>query len=191
MKLLEERILKDGRILPGNILKVDSFLNHQIDPALFMAMGQDFYDHFKDKGINKILTLEVSGIAVAFAVATYFKVPLVFAKKSESLTLSEDIYASQVKSYTKKKTYDIRVQKNFLTDQDKVLIIDDFLAMGEALGGLIDLCQQAGAQVQGIGIAIEKNFQPGGNKYRALGYDVYSQAMIEKFEDDTVTFVKP
>ncbi|MBG9979416.1 xanthine phosphoribosyltransferase [Facklamia lactis] len=190
MKLLEERILQDGRILPGNILKVDSFLNHQIDPDLFMAMGQDFYDHFKDKEITKILTLEVSGIGIAFAAATYFKVPVLFAKKSLSLTLTEDVYASKVTSYTKKKTFDIRVQKNFLSDQDKVLIIDDFLAMGEALGGLIDLCQQANAQVQGIGIAIEKSFQPGGNKYRDLGYDVYSQAMIEKLEDGTVTFVK-
>lgn len=190
MRLLEERIQKDGRLLPGNILKVDSFLNHQIDPDLFMAMGEDFYQHFKDQGINKILTLEVSGIAIAFAAATYFKVPVVFAKKSESLTLSEDVYASKVTSYTKKKTFDIRVQKNFLTNQDKVLIIDDFLAMGEALGGLVNLCEQAGAQVMGMGIAIEKNFQPGGEKFRQMGYDVYSQAMIERFDNEQVHFVK-
>ena len=190
MDLLEQRILTDGRILPGNILKVDNFLNHQIDPDLFMAMGEDFYHYFKDRGINKILTLEVSGIAVAFAAATFFKVPVVFAKKSESLTLSEDVYASKVTSYTKKKTFDIRVQKNYLGANDKVLIVDDFLAMGEALGGLIHLCQQADAEVVGVGIAIEKNFQPGGQKYRQLGYDVYSQAMIEKFEGNTVSFVK-
>lgn len=189
MKLLEQRILQDGRVLEGNILKVDNFLNHQIDPELFMAMGEDFFQHFKDKGINKILTLEVSGIAVAFAAATFFKVPVVFAKKSESLTLSDDVYASKVNSYTKQKVFDIRVQKNFLTSEDKVLIIDDFLAMGEALGGLVDLCEQAGAEVMGMGIAIEKNFQPGGQKYRELGYDVYSQAMIEAFVDGQVKFV--
>lgn len=189
MKLLEQRILQDGRVLEGNILKVDNFLNHQIDPELFMAMGEDFFQHFKDKGINKILTLEVSGIAVAFAAATFFKVPVVFAKKSESLTLSDDVYASKVNSYTKQKVFDIRVQKNFLTSEDKVLIIDDFLAMGEALGGLVNLCEQAGAEVMGMGIAIEKNFQPGGQKYRELGYDVYSQAMIEAFVDGQVTFV--
>ena len=189
MKLLEQRILHDGRVLEGNILKVDNFLNHQIDPELFMAMGEDFFQHFKDKGINKILTLEVSGIAVAFAAATFFKVPVVFAKKSESLTLSDDVYASKVNSYTKRKVFDIRVQKNFLTSEDKVLIIDDFLAMGEALGGLVNLCEQAGAEVMGMGIAIEKNFQPGGQKYRELGYDVYSQAMIEAFVDGQVTFV--
>lgn len=189
MKLLEQRILQDGRVLEGNILKVDNFLNHQIDPELFMAMGEDFFQHFKDKGINKILTLEVSGIAVAFAAATFFKVPVVFAKKSESLTLSDDVYASKVNSYTKQKVFDIRVQKNFLTSEDKVLIIDDFLAMGEALGGLVNLCEQAGAEVMGMGIAIEKNFQPGGQKYRELGYDVYSQAMIEAFVDGQVKFV--
>ncbi len=189
MKLLEQRILSDGRVLEGNILKVDSFLNHQIDPELFMAMGEDFYQYFKDRGINKILTLEVSGIAVAFAAATFLKVPVVFAKKSESLTLSEEVYASKVTSYTKNKTFDIRVQKNFLTSEDKVLIIDDFLAMGEALGGLVDLCQQAQADIIGMGIAIEKSFQPGGNKYRQLGYDVYSQAIIAAFEDGKVCFV--
>lgn len=190
MKLLEQRILQDGRVLPGNILKVDNFLNHQIDPELFMAMGEDFYQHFKDRGINKILTLEVSGIAVAFAAATFLKVPVVFAKKSESLTLSEEVYASQVTSYTKKKTFDIRVQKNLLNSEDKVLIIDDFLAMGEAMGGLLDLCQQAQAEVVGMGIAIEKSFQPGGTKFRAQGYDVYSQAMISGFKEGTVSFVK-
>ena len=175
MKLLEERILRDGRILPGNILKVDKFLNLQIDPELFMEMG-------------KILTLEVSGIAVAFAAATYFKCPVVFAKKSQSLTLADDVYSSKVISYTKKKEYDIKVDKNFLTKDDKVLIIDDFLATGQALHGLVGLCDQAGAEVKGIGIAIEKSFQDGGKKFRDMGYDVYSQAMIEEFTEDSVKF---
>ncbi|CCY49338.1 MULTISPECIES: xanthine phosphoribosyltransferase [Peptostreptococcus] len=188
MKLLEERILRDGRILPGNILKVDKFLNHQIDPELFMEMGKDYYEHFKGQGINKILTLEVSGIAVAFAAATYFKCPVVFAKKSQSLTLADDVYSSKVISYTKKKEYDIKVDKNFLTKDDKVLIIDDFLATGQALHGLVGLCDQAGAEVKGIGIAIEKSFQDGGKKFREMGYDVYSQAMIEEFTEDSVKF---
>ena len=174
MKLLEDMILKRGRVLDGNILKVDNFLNHQIDPDLFMEMGKDYYDHFKDKGITKILTLEVSGIAIAFAAATYFKVPLVFAKKSASLTLSDDAYTSKVVSYTKKKEYDIKVDRNFLSGDDKVLIIDDFLATGQALKGLVSLCDQAGAEVAGIGIAIEKTFQDGGKLFRDKGYDVYS-----------------
>lgn len=190
MRLLEERILKDGRILPGEILKVDNFLNHQIDPELFMAMGQDFAEYFKDRGINKILTLEVSGIAVAFAVGHFLKVPVLFAKKSDSLTLTSDVYAAKVESYTKKKVYDIRVQKNFLTMEDNILIIDDFLAMGEALKGLISLCNQAQAEIKGVGIAIEKTFQPGGNYFRGLGYDVYSQARIARFEDGSVVFVQ-
>lgn len=188
MKLLEEMILSKGRILDGNILKVDSFLNHQIDPKLFMEMGKDFYEHFKGKGINKILTLEVSGIAVAFAAATYFDVPVVFAKKSDSLTLSDTVYSSKVISYTKHKEYDIRVDKAFLGKDDKVLIIDDFLAKGQALNGLMQLCKQADAEVVGVGIAIEKAFQEGGKHYRSLGYDVYSQAMIEKFENGSVVF---
>ena len=188
MKLLEDMILKRGRVLDGNILKVDNFLNHQIDPDLFMEMGKDYYDHFKDKGITKILTLEVSGIAIAFAAATCFKVPLVFAKKSASLTLSDDAYTSKVVSYTKKKEYDIKVDRNFLLADDKVLIIDDFLATGQALKGLVSLCDQAGAEVAGIGIAIEKTFQDGGKLFRDKGYDVYSHAMIMAFENNSVIF---
>lgn len=188
MKLLEDMILKRGRVLDGNILKVDNFLNHQIDPDLFMEMGKDYYDHFKDKEITKILTLEVSGIAIAFASATCFKVPLVFAKKSASLTLSDDAYTSKVVSYTKKKEYDIKVDRNFLSADDKVLIIDDFLATGQALKGLVSLCDQAGAEVAGIGIAIEKTFQGGGKLFRDKGYDVYSQAMIKAFENNSVIF---
>lgn len=188
MKSLEEKILRDGHILPGNILKVDNFLNHMIDPGIFMEMGQDFYDHFKDKKINKILTVEVSGIAIAFAAAIYFKVPVVFAKKTTSLTLGEDVYASKVFSYTKNKEYDIKVNKSFLLPEDRLLIIDDFLANGQALQGMFDLADQAGAKICGAGIAIEKAFQMGGEKLRQEGYEIYSQAIIERFEGDKVIF---
>lgn len=190
MKALEDKILNEGRVLEGNILKVDKFLNHMIDPEIFDKMGKDFYEKFKDRNITKILTLEVSGIAIAYAAAMYFKVPVLFAKKTQSLTLGNDVYTSKVVSYTKKKEFDIMVNKSFLEKDDTVLIIDDFLAMGEALKGLVDLINQAGARIGGIGIAIEKVFQEGGNKMRAKGYEVYSQAMIEKFEDGKVVFVK-
>lgn len=190
MRPLEAKISQEGKILPGDILKVDHFLNHQIDVELFMQMGQDFYEHFKEKGITKILTLEVSGIAVAFAVAVYLKVPLVFAKKTASMTLSDDVYTGHVISYTKKKEYDIRVDKNLLIKEDKVLLIDDFLATGQALKGMFSLCEEAGCDIVGVGIAIEKTFQGGGNYFRELGYDVYSQAMIDKFEDGKVIFTE-
>lgn len=189
MKLLEDKIHLEGRVIGEDILKVDSFLNHMIDPELFMSMGEDFYEHFKDKPITKIVTLEVSGIAVAFAAAHFFKVPVLFAKKIESLTLGDNVYSSEVISYTKKKRYTIKVDKTFLTEDDHVLIIDDFLAKGEALKGLMDLCHQAGAQIEGVGIAIEKVFQGGGKMYRDQGIDIYSQAMIEGFEDGRVIFV--
>lgn len=189
MKLLEDKIHSEGRVIGEDILKVDSFLNHMIDPELFMSMGEDFYEHFKDKPITKIVTLEVSGIAVAFAAAHFFKVPVLFAKKIESLTLGDNVYSSEVISYTKKKRYTIKVDKTFLTEDDHVLIIDDFLAKGEALKGLMDLCHQAGAQIEGVGIAIEKVFQGGGKMYRDQGIDIYSQAMIEGFEDGRVIFV--
>ena len=152
MKLLEDMILKRGRVLDGNILKVDNFLNHQIDADLFMKMGKDYYEHFKDKGITRILTLEVSGIAIAFAAATYFKVPLVFAKKSASLTLSEDAYTSKVVSYTKKKEYDIKVDRNFLSPSDKVLIIDDFLATGQAQYNFTSISQSSSGLSKEIGL---------------------------------------
>ena len=190
MKLLEEKIRQEGRVLPGNILKVDHFINHMIDPEIVTAMGEDFYQHFKDQGINKILTLEVSGIPMAFAAAQFLKVPVLFAKKISSLTLGEDVYASRVTSYTKKKTYDIMVDRHYLTVEDRVLIIDDFLARGEALNGLLDLCQQAGAEVVGVGIGIEKAFQEGGKKHRQAGIEIYSQARIAGFEEDQVIFVE-
>lgn len=188
MKQLEEKIKNEGKVLPGEILKVDQFLNHQIDTKLFMEMGKDFAKHFKDAGITRVLTLEVSGIAVAFAAGHYLDVPVVFAKKTESVTLSEDVYCSSVYSYTKKKEYKIRVDKHFIEKGDKILLIDDFLAKGQALGGMIDVCHQAGAEVSGIGIAIEKVFQGGGNKYREQGYDVYSQAKIASFTENSVIF---
>ncbi|MFJ3031378.1 xanthine phosphoribosyltransferase [Rothia terrae] len=188
MELLEDRIRRDGRILPGNILKVDEFVNHQVDPELMVAMGKDFAEHFKDLGITRVLTLEVSGISMALTAALELGVPMVFAKKISSKTLSNDTYHSKVFSFTKKIEYDIRVDKRFVTPDDKILIIDDFLAAGQALHGLIDLCEQGGAEVAGIGIAIEKVFQGGGKIFRDQGYDVYSLAMIDHFTDDGVVF---
>lgn len=188
MKLLEDMILEYGKVLPGNILKVDSFLNHQIDPDLFMKMGEDFYAHFKEEGITKVLTLEVSGIGIALTTALCFGVPMVFAKKSESKILDDNVWKSKVFSYTKNKEYNIRVSKNYLEEGDRVLIIDDFLANGRALSGLIDICEQAGAGVGGIGIAIEKSFQEGGEIHRSRGYDVYSQARVKSLEGGTVVF---
>ncbi|PKK40049.1 Xanthine phosphoribosyltransferase [Clostridiaceae bacterium JG1575] len=188
MKKLEEKIRKEGRILPGEILKVDQFINHMIDTDLFVEMGQEYYEVFKDRGVTKILTLEVSGIALAFAAALQFHVPVLFAKKIQSLTLGNDVYKSQVYSYTKQKKNDIVADRNYLTKDDKVLIIDDFLAMGEALSGLIDLCNQAGAEVVGIGIGIEKAFQPGGETMRQKGYHVHSLARIERFAPEGVVF---
>ena len=186
---MEDRILEEGRILPGNILKVDRFLNHQVDPELMLEMGRDFAAHFRDKGITRVLTLEVSGIAMALTTALELGVPMVFAKKISSVTLADDTYTSKVFSYTKKKEYDIRVDKHYLSPEDNILIIDDFLAMGQALNGLVDLVDQSGAKVAGIGIAIEKAFQKGGEKYREMGYDVYSLAMIDHLTEDGVVFV--
>lgn len=188
MDVLKRRILSDGQVLPNDILKVDHFLNHQIDPALIMAMGEDFYNHFKDQNIHKILTIEASGIALAFAAATLFDVPLVFAKKTKSLLVSDDVYSATIVSYTKQTSSKLRVNRQLLKKQERILIIDDFLAMGEALGGLMNICQQADAEVVGAGIAIEKAFQPGGQKFRQQGYHIYSQAKIEKFDGDKVVF---
>lgn len=183
MELLEKKILEEGRILGGDILKVDCFLNHMVDPFLIESMGKDFAAHFAKKDVTKVLTLEVSGIVIAYAAALELKVPMVFAKKISSKTLSEETYVSKVFSFTKNREYEIRVDKRFLTKDDNVLIIDDFLANGKALGGLVEICEQAQCNVAGMGIAIEKFFQGGGDKFRKLGYDVYSQAAIEKFTD--------
>ena len=188
MKALEERILRDGHVRPGNILKVDSFLNHQIDIAFMNEMGKEFRRVFADKRVTKILTIEASGIAIASITAQYFQVPIVFAKKTKTINLDGSLYTTQVKSYTHRTTYDVVVSKKFLTSDDRVLIIDDFLANGYAARGLIDLVEQAGAVLEGVGIVIEKGFQGGGRELRESGVDVRSLAIIETMTDDALTF---
>ena len=189
MKLLEERISSEGRVYPGNILKVDSFLNHQIDVELLDQMADEFYEHFKDREITKILTIEASGIAVACSVARKLGVPVVFAKKSMSLNLGNDLYVSRVSSFTYDREYDAIVSRRFLGPDDKVLLIDDFLAIGNAMKGLVEICSQAGASISGIGVCIEKAFQHGGDDLRQMGYEVTSLAVIESMsEDGTITF---
>ncbi len=182
MNCLEERILKDGVVKAGNILKVDSFLNHQMDINLFNEMGKEFKKRFANKEINKVLTIEASGIGIACVVAQHFDVPVVFAKKTKSINLEGDMYVAEVVSYTHKNTNQVIVSKKFLSEADKVLIIDDFLANGCALQGLIHICNEAGATVSGIGIAIEKGFQPGGNMIRNLGYQLESLAIVENMD---------
>ncbi len=188
MKALEERILRDGQIRPGNILKVDSFLNHQIDIAFMNEMGKEFRRVFADKHVTKILTIEASGIAIASITAQYFQVPIVFAKKTKTINLDGSLYTTQVKSYTHRTTYDVVVSKKFLTSDDRVLIIDDFLANGCAARGLIDLVEQAGAVLEGVGIVIEKGFQGGGRELRESGVDVRSLAIIESMSDNNLVF---
>ena len=189
MKLLEERIASEGRVYPGNILKVDGFLNHKVDVTLMDQMAEEFYQRFRYSGITKVLTIEASGIAVGCSVARLFDVPLVFAKKSRSLNLGEDVYASRVSSFTHKEEYDVIVSRDHLDGSDTVLLIDDFLAIGNAMKGLLEICDQAGAGVAGIGICIEKGFQPGGDDLRKMGYDVMSLAIIDSMSDDgNITF---
>ena len=184
MELLEQRIREQGQVRPGNILKVDHFLNHQLDVELLDEIGKEFYRLYKDEGINKILTIEASGIAIACMTARYFHVPVVFAKKAKSKNLDGEVFTSVVHSYTYGRDYDITLARKFLGPQDKVLIVDDFLAVGKAMNGLLDICKQAGAQVGGIGIAIEKGFQPGGAALRAAGYRVTSLAIVDGMGDD-------
>ena len=184
MKLLEERIKEDGQVRPGNILKVDSFLNHQLDVVLLEQLGKEFYEKFKDKNITRILTIEASGIALACLTAQYFNVPVVFAKKAKSKNLDGELYTSTVHSYTYGKDFTVTLSKKFLSKDDTVLLIDDFLAVGKAMRGLIDICNQAEAEIAGIGIAIEKGFQSGGKELREAGYDVYSLAIIDQMSDD-------
>lgn len=184
MELLEQRIREQGQVRPGNILKVDCFLNHQLDVELLDEIGKEFYRLYKDEGINKILTIEASGIAIACMTARYFHVPVVFAKKAKSKNLDGEVFTSVVHSYTYGRDYDITLARKFLGPQDKVLIVDDFLAVGKAMNGLLDICKQAGAQVGGIGIAIEKGFQPGGAALRAAGYHVSSLAIVDSMGDD-------
>lgn len=174
MQLLKDRILKDGIVKPGNILKVDSFLNHQMDINLFKQMGEEFKKRFADKNINKIMTIEASGIGIACVVASYFDVPVVFAKKSQSINIDGDVYVAEVESFTHKNKNQVIVSKRFLGPEDHVLIIDDFLANGCALQGLISIVAQAGGTVEGIGIAVEKGFQSGGRMIRNLGYQLES-----------------
>ncbi len=190
MKLLEERIQKDGIVKSDEILKVDSFINHQIDPFLMEKMGEEFKRLFSGLGINKILTIESSGIAIAVEAARQFGVPLVFAKKSKTANIADDLWQAEVYSFTHKKTNIIVVSKEYLSDRDNVLIIDDFIANGAAARGLISVCRQAGAAVSGIGIAIEKGFQPGGDEFRNQGIRLESLAIVEKMDPVTgkITF---
>ena len=191
MKLLEERILKDGKVGAGNVLKVDSFVNHQIDVKFLSKLGKEFHRRFADCGVNKILTIEASGIGIACLTAEYFDVPVVFAKKTKTNNIYADVYTSKVESYTHGTTYDIVVSKQFLRPEDHVLIIDDFLAKGSALKGLIELIEHAGATVVGAGIVIEKAFQPGGELIRSMGVRVESLARIASMsEEDGVKFVE-
>ena len=187
MNFLEERILKDGIVKPGNVLKVDSFLNHQIDIDLLDEKGKEFYRRFEGKTITKILTIEASGIAIAVAAARYFHVPVVFAKKSKSINLDGEMYVAMVESFTHKNTNQVVVSRKFLSPEDHVLIIDDFLANGCALQGLISIAESAGAVVEGIGIAIEKGFQIGGRVIRNLGYELESLAIVESMDAETGT----
>lgn len=182
MNFLEERIIKDGIVKEGNVLKVDSFLNHQMDISLFEQMGEEFKRRFADKTINKILTIEASGIGIACVVAKYFNVPVVFAKKSKSINIEGEMYIAEVESFTHKCKNQVIVSKKFLNSDDKVLIIDDFLANGCALQGLISIVNEAGGTVEGIGIAIEKGFQSGGRIIRNLGYQLESLAIVESMD---------
>jgi xanthine phosphoribosyltransferase len=188
MDKLKKMITELGEIKEGNVLKVDSFLNHQLDVSFLYEMGEELYSLFKNKEITKILTIEVSGIAIASMAALHFKVPVVFAKKTESLNLDSDIYKSKVISYTKNKEYNIMISKRYLNENDRLLIIDDFLAEGNAMRSLLALAQESGASVEGIGIAIEKGFQNGGAFLRSNGYNLKSLAIIDAMNDDKIIF---
>ena len=190
MELLKQRIRQDGTVRGTDVLKVDSFLNHQMDVALFEELGKEFKRRFEGCGVNKILTIEASGIGIACVAAQSFRCPVVFAKKSQSKNITGEVYATKVESFTHGKVYDVIVSKKFLGPEDKVLIIDDFLANGAALEGLMDLVNQAGAQLVGAGIVIEKAFQPGGDRIRARGIRVESLARIKSMsEENGVEFV--
>ena len=189
MKLLEERIRKDGTVKAGNVLKVDSFLNHQMDIDLFNEMGKEWARLFADRKITKILTVEASGIGIACVAAQHFHVPVVFAKKSQSVNIDGEVYSTKIESFTHR-VYDVIVSKKFLHPEDHILIIDDFLANGCALEGLIDIVNKAGASVEGVGIAVEKGFQKGGDLIRSKGIRVESLAIVESMDDKTgeITF---
>ena len=185
MELLEERIRRDGVVKSEGVLKVDGFLNHQMDIKLFNEMGKELKRLFADAPINKILTIEASGIGIAAVVAQHFDVPVVFAKKSQSINLDGDVYSTKIQSFTHQRIYDVIVSKKFLNADDHVLLIDDFLANGCALNGLIDLVEEAGATVEGIGIAVEKGFQPGGDDLRSRGYHLESLAIVQSMNPET------
>lgn len=185
MKLLEDRIQKDGTVKPGQVLKVDAFLNHQMDVELFNEMGKEFKRLFGHKEINKILTIEASGIGLACVVAQHFNVPVVFAKKAKSINLDGEMYTTKIQSFTHKRVYDVIVSKKFLSKEDKILIIDDFLANGCAVAGLAELVASSGATIQGVGIAIEKGFQQGGKILREKGLHVESLAIVERMNEET------
>ena len=190
MKELIDRIRRDGVVKPGGVLKVDSFLNHQIDAGLCYNMAQEIYSLYKDAGVNKILTIEASGIGLATMAGYVFGVPMVFAKKSVGVNMSDDVYFSEVYSFTKKSTKHVMVSKEYINEEDKILIIDDFLAMGSALEGLRSIVEQAGAEIVGAAIAIEKAFQPGGARLREQGMRVESLARIASMSDDSIEFIE-
>ncbi|EDN7592034.1 TPA: xanthine phosphoribosyltransferase [Listeria monocytogenes] len=190
MKLLEEFIQEKGTVLPGNVLKVDAFLNHQIDPVLMQAMGNEFAKRFQDLGITKIVTIESSGIAPAVFAGLALSVPVVFARKKKSVTLTDNLFTSTVYSYTKKESNDISVSKQFLTADDTILVIDDFLANGQAALGLLEIAEHAGAKVAGIGIVIEKSFQQGRELLNKKGIPVYSLARIASLENEEILFLE-
>ena len=189
MNFLEERIVKDGTVRDGNVLKVDNFLNHQMDVELLDEIGKELFARFKDSGITRILTIEASGIAIAYAAARYFGVPFVFAKKSKSVNIDGDVYSAEVESFTHKCTNHVIVSKRFISKGERVLLIDDFLANGCALNGLISIIEAAGAEVAGIGIAIEKGFQGGGDSIRKRGYRLESLAIVEAMDSETKTII--
>ena len=185
MELLEQRIIKDGIVKAGNVLKVDSFLNHQIDIDLMNEIGKEFKRIFSDVEITKIFTIEASGRAVAAIVAQYFNVPVVFAKKTQSINLDGSVYSTKIESFTHKRVYDVIVSKKYLSPDDKILVVDDFLANGCAAEGLIELINESGATLQGVGIIIEKGFQDGGKRLREKGIRVESLAIIDAMNDET------
>lgn len=188
MQLLKDKILKEGRVAGEEILKVDSFLNHQLDASLLYEIGREFHTRFSEKPVTKILTIEASGIGIAAVAALHFNVPVVFAKKVASRNLDNDTYKTEVYSFTKQTNYDVRVSKRYLSEEDHILILDDFLANGRAALGLIDLVEQAGASLSGVGIVIEKTFQEGGQLLRDKGVHLESLAKVNRFIDGNITF---
>ena len=188
MQLLKDMIAEKGKVFPGNILKVDSFLNHQIDTDFFNEVGKEYFERFKNDNVNKIMTIEASGIGIACIAAQYFHVPVVFAKKNKTKNIAADVYSSNVVSYTHGREYTVIVSKQFLTPDDRVLIIDDFLANGCAMMGLIDIVKASGATLVGVGAVIEKGFQRGGDMLRREGIRVESLAIIDEMTDDSIIY---